>query len=135
MPAHLKERKSREEVNDYSLKTLYGTVKYTGLNIHSYDVANDSYRGLWLNICPEDFNNHWGLKNSQNIQKAYLQEVDFENRESNFDYDRVFKPLVGDITSEGLEEEGIRNYQNTAFNAIRNTATAVSLFLFGTLLI
>jgi hypothetical protein len=80
IPAYLSDRRTRPyDVNTGGEKTILGTLKFVGRNVHDFSIPNDPTVGFWKNFCLEDFAHYWELKNVYDAKYVYFQEINFRN--------------------------------------------------------
>lgn len=79
IPANLKDRRNRPYDINTGEDVLFGTLKFTGRNVHDFHTPNDPTVGYWKNFCLEDFARYWDLKNILDAKYVYFQEVNFAN--------------------------------------------------------
>lgn len=98
--------RKHDSLEQGKIETIFGTFKRTGNNIHDYTIPNDHYRGVFENICPEDFANYWDFVNKRENTKGYLKLFNVESKvESDED-------LVQDFNSYEILEEGCKEAQH-----------------------
>ena len=104
IPNYLKNRITRSSDFNDNQKTqhIYGTIKYTGLNKHDYNIPNSHYRGVFDNICPEDLSIYWNFPYRTSTQRAYFKEINYNS----FLDSSVKKTTLNEVVEETLKEEG-----------------------------
>jgi hypothetical protein len=94
--------RKHDSIEQGKLETIVGTFKFTGHNIHDYTIPNDHYRGVFENICPEDFANYWNFNNKRENTMGYLKLFNLQPQ-----IDKK-SDLVQDFESNEILEEGLQ---------------------------
>jgi len=98
--------RKNDSMEEGKMETVHGTFKYTGHNLHEYSIPNDHYRGIFENICPEDFANYWNFNNKHENTKGYFKMFNqYSQNTGNSDLVQDFNS--NEIVFEGLKESDI----------------------------
>lgn len=75
IPAELKDKRSRPELNSRKLVKLRGVWR-KGKNLHDYKIPNNPDNNDWHNMALEDIGIYWDLPNFDECKHYYFQCVD-----------------------------------------------------------